>query len=100
MKPAEEPMFGRSAAALRVEKRADSVDLFGNLADAGSEGDVSLDLGSSEEPAHKLTGARNESSVLFSLDALTKWIAQRLDRPHDRAVFELTSAVDAMSPTP
>ena len=72
MKPAEEPMFGRSAAARRVEKRADSVDLFGNLADAGSEGDVSLDLGSSEEPAHKLTGARNESSVLFSLDALTK----------------------------
>ena len=72
MKPAEEPMFGRSAAARRVEKRADSVDLFGNVADAGSEGDVSLDLGSSEEPAHKLTGARNESSVLFSLDALTK----------------------------
>ncbi|MET0792305.1 MAG: hypothetical protein ABW061_12355 [Polyangiaceae bacterium] len=49
------------------------MDLFGGVADAGSEGDSSLDFGSAaEEPAHKLTGARNESSVLFSLDALTK----------------------------
>ena len=71
-KPAEESMFGKPAAARRVEKRAGVVDLFGGVANAGSEGDVSLDLGASEEPAHKLTGARNESSVLFSLDALTK----------------------------
>jgi len=73
-KPAEESMFGKpvAAAARRVEKRAGAVDLFGGVAAAGSEGDVSLDLAGAEEPAHKLTGARNESSVLFSLDALTK----------------------------
>ena len=72
-KPAAESMFGKpAAAARRVEKRPGGVDLFGGVAAAGSEGDVSLDLSSSEEPAHKLTGARNESSVLFSLDALTK----------------------------
>jgi cytoskeletal protein RodZ len=48
------------------------VDLFGGVAEAGSEDDASLDFGAADEPAHKLTGARNESSVLFSLDALTK----------------------------
>src|SRR6185369_13702878 len=68
----EEPMFAKPAAARRAEKRPGAVDLFGKVAEAGSEGDVSLDLGSSEERAQKLTGARNESSVLFSLDALTK----------------------------
>ena len=74
-KAAEESMFGKPAAARRVEKRAGSVDLFGKVSEAGSEGDVSLDLASDEhehERAQKLTGARNESSVLFSLDALTK----------------------------
>jgi hypothetical protein len=48
------------------------VDLFGGVSSAGSEADVSLDIGFPNEPEHKLTGARNESSVLFSLDALTK----------------------------
>src|SRR6478735_4131719 len=68
----EEPAAAKPAAARRVEKRAGAVDLFGKVSEAGSEGDVSLDLGSSEERGQKLTGARNESSVLFSLDALTK----------------------------
>ncbi|HYQ05226.1 MAG TPA: zinc-ribbon domain-containing protein [Polyangiaceae bacterium] len=68
----EEPAFAKPAAARRVEKRAGAVDLFGRVSEAGSEGDVSLDLGSSDERGQKLTGARNESSVLFSLDALTK----------------------------
>jgi predicted Zn finger-like uncharacterized protein len=68
--PAEEPLVEKPAAARRIEKRAGAVDLFSRHAETGSEGDVSLDLG--EERAHKLTGARNESSVLFSLDALTK----------------------------
>src|SRR6478609_7961214 len=69
---AEEPVVGKPSAARRVEKRAGAVDLFGNVAEAGSEGDVSLDLGSGDERGQKLTGARNESSVLFSLDALTR----------------------------
>ncbi|MEO8906392.1 MAG: zinc-ribbon domain-containing protein [Polyangiaceae bacterium] len=60
-----------ATAARRVEKRG-AVDLFGGVADAGSETDASLDLGSPADDAHRMTGARNESSVLFSLDALTK----------------------------
>ena len=66
IQPASKP-----SAARRTDKRAE-VDLFGSVASAGSEADVSLDFGAPEEPAQKLTGARNESSVLFSLDALTK----------------------------
>ncbi|HYQ14673.1 MAG TPA: GYF domain-containing protein [Polyangiaceae bacterium] len=69
---AEQPLIDKPSAARRVERRAGAVDLFGSVSEAGSEGDVSLDLGSSDERGHKLTGARNESSVLFSLDALTK----------------------------
>jgi hypothetical protein len=66
IQPASKP-----SAARRADKRPE-VDLFGSVASAGSEADVSLDFGAPEEPAQKLTGARNESSVLFSLDALTK----------------------------
>jgi hypothetical protein len=61
-----------AAATRRTDKRGGAVDLFGGVADAGSEADPSLDLGFPQEAEHKLTGARNESSVLFSLDALTK----------------------------
>ncbi len=70
---ASEPSAQKAVAARRSEPRA-AVDLFGGVAAAGSEHDSSLDFGAAvaEEPAHKLTGARNESSVLFSLDALTK----------------------------
>ncbi|HWZ87667.1 MAG TPA: zinc-ribbon domain-containing protein [Polyangiaceae bacterium] len=68
IKPAAAP---KAVAARRTEKRAE-VDLFGGVANAGSETDAALDFGAPEEPAHKMTGARNESSVLFSLDALTK----------------------------
>lgn len=67
-----EPQAAKPVAARRAEKRP-GADLFGGVANAGSESDMSFDLpGPQEEPAHKMTGARNESSVLFSLDALTK----------------------------
>jgi len=46
-------------------------DLFGDLAAAGSEEDESLGT-DAKDVGPKLTGARNESSVLFSLDALVK----------------------------
>ena len=68
IKPAAAP---KPVAARRTDKRAE-VDLFGSVALAGSEADTSVDFGVADEPAHKMTGARNESSVLFSLDALTK----------------------------
>ena len=87
----DEPMFAKPAAARRVEKRAGAVDLFGNVAEAGSEGDVSLDLGSGDERGQKLTGARNESSVLFSLDALTRSepkTTQAKAKERDRAASE------------
>lgn len=61
-----------SAGARRTEKRGSGVDLFGSVADAGSENDPLLDFPARDEPAHKLTGARNESSVLFSLESLTQ----------------------------
>ena len=35
--------------------------------------------------------------ALRSLDTLTTWMAQRLDRPHDRAVFDLPVATDTTS---
>src|SRR5882724_2119146 len=59
-KPAAKPA---PAASRRTEKRGGAVDLFGGVADAGSETDASLDLGFPPEAEHKLTGARNESSV-------------------------------------
>lgn len=50
------------------------VDLFGNVSGAGGEADQisSAPFGAPAQPAaHEGTGARNESSVLFSLSALT-----------------------------
>jgi len=66
-----EPQAAKPVAARRAEKRP-GADLFGSVASAGSEEDSSLDFPARDEPAQKMTGARNESSVLFSLDALTK----------------------------
>ncbi len=63
------------AAARRTGGRAPTADLFGTAAQAGGEEDVmtSAPVGMPQvhdDPA-KLTGARNENSVLFSLNALT-----------------------------
>jgi predicted Zn finger-like uncharacterized protein len=63
------------AAARRAGARAPAADLFGAAAQAGGEEDVltSAPAGVPQvhEGAGKLTGARNENSVLFSLNALT-----------------------------
>jgi predicted Zn finger-like uncharacterized protein len=62
-------------AARRTGGRAPVADLFGSAAQAGSEEDVmtSAPAGMPQPHAHddKLTGQRNENSVLFSLNALT-----------------------------
>jgi predicted Zn finger-like uncharacterized protein len=64
-------------AARRPGARAPAVDLFGAQAQAGGEDDVMTSAPSGVPQAHapagddKLTGARNENSVLFSLNALT-----------------------------
>lgn len=73
---AQSPVFPTAAArepvraAARTEGRA--ADLFGGIDIAGSEKD--LGTGGGQETGHvttATTGARNESSVLFSLSALT-----------------------------
>lgn len=63
-------------AARRVGGRAPTADLFSGAAQAGSEEDVMTSAPAGIPQAHhddaqKLTGARNENSVLFSLNALT-----------------------------
>lgn len=69
-KPAAKAETAKPTAARRSAARG-GADLFGDLAAAGSEDDESLGT-DAKDPAPKLTGARNESSVLFSLDALVK----------------------------
>ncbi len=62
----------RPAAPAAVRRTADhgpAADLFGRIATAGGEDDITT---SAPEPSFSAgTGARNESSVLFSLSALT-----------------------------
>jgi len=63
-------------AATTHAAQPNTQDLFGSLDTAGSEEDVGINgpsvpqAGSSAYDDGKLTGARNENSVLFSLDAL------------------------------
>jgi predicted Zn finger-like uncharacterized protein len=57
------------AAAVRRNDHGAAPDLFGRIATAGSEDDITT---SAPQPSFSAgTGARNESSVLFSLSALT-----------------------------
>ncbi|MGD0527463.1 MAG: zinc-ribbon domain-containing protein [Polyangiaceae bacterium] len=68
--PAPAPL----AAARRTGGRAPAADLFGGAAQAGGEEDVMTSAPVGMPQAHddaKLTGQRNENSVLFSLNALT-----------------------------
>jgi predicted Zn finger-like uncharacterized protein len=74
------------AAARRAGGRAQGADLFGNVEKAGGEDDVMTSAATAAIAANaaaaagpsdeKLTGQRNENSVLFSLSALT-------DKPKD-----------------
>lgn len=87
------------AAARRAGGRAQGADLFGNVEKAGGEDDVMTSAhagaaaGASGAPGgglgsvgeEKLTGQRNENSVLFSLSALT-------DKPKDPPAGGRTTA--------
>jgi predicted Zn finger-like uncharacterized protein len=79
------PLFGspmpavqvsRTAATTRASQPDNTQDLFGSLDTAGSEEDVATSApvvpqaGTTAYDDGKMTGARNENSVLFSLDAL------------------------------
>jgi predicted Zn finger-like uncharacterized protein len=63
-----------AATARRAGGRAPAADLFGAAAEAGGENDVMTSAPQNPNAAHddgKMTGQRNENSVLFSLNALT-----------------------------
>jgi predicted Zn finger-like uncharacterized protein len=76
-KPAEQ---AAPTAARRAGGRAQGADLFGNVEKAGGEDDVMTSASTSSSgggggatgTTEKLTGQRNENSVLFSLAALTE----------------------------
>jgi predicted Zn finger-like uncharacterized protein len=68
---AARPAAAAQPAAVRRGNHNSSADLFGRIHTAGGEDDITT---SAPEPAQAMTagtGARNESSVLFSLSALT-----------------------------
>lgn len=68
-------------AAVRRGDHNSSADLFGRIESAGGEDDITT---SAPEPAASMTagtGARNESSVLFSLSALTGSAAAPMAAP-------------------
>lgn len=72
--PAAAPMAHTQpqTAAARATTKGSGRDLFGKVAHAGSEEDVAAaHSGYEPQPASATTGVRNESSVLFSLSALT-----------------------------
>jgi predicted Zn finger-like uncharacterized protein len=81
-------------AARRAGGRAQGADLFGNVEKAGGEDDVMTSAAGAAAAAaaggapavdEKLTGQRNENSVLFSLSALT-------DKPKDAPAGNRTTA--------
>ncbi len=84
------------AAARRAGGRAQGADLFGNVEKAGGEDDVMTSAatgamaagggaGAAAAGEEKLTGQRNENSVLFSLSALT-------DKPKEPTTTNRTTA--------
>jgi predicted Zn finger-like uncharacterized protein len=85
-KPAEQ---AAPTAARRAGGRAQGADLFGNVEKAGGEDDVMTSAAASSSgggggatgTTEKLTGQRNENSVLFSLAALTE---AKKDMPANR----------------
>jgi predicted Zn finger-like uncharacterized protein len=64
------PEAAKPAAARVSGARGQSQDLFGAVDRAGSEEEAHHDHLADMSEQHRLTGARNENSVLFSLDAL------------------------------
>lgn len=72
----------RLGSAPRAATRPQGADLFGRIEHVGSEEDVTTSAPEDPPPHAQATGARNESSVLFSLSALTSAAAtSRQARP-------------------
>jgi hypothetical protein len=98
------------AAARSGAGRGSATDLFGGIDRAGSEEDVTTSAQQGMAAAPAPTGARNESSVLFSLSALTasgpaaspsKSSSKDSSDDHDSGLIDLkalTSSVTAQVP--
>lgn len=96
--PAPSPSAAERAAVRRPESGRGSTDLFGAAALAGSDSDAGVSS-SARAADPSLTGARNESSVLFSLSALTG----SAPAPQRAADTESSSVIDLqhlMAPSP
>lgn len=75
------------AAARRERTRNAGADLFGGVAQAGGENDRMVAASvAKDEP--KLTGQRNESSVLFSLNSLTKENEKNASKPENKTTAQ------------
>lgn len=75
------------AAARRERTRNAGADLFGGVAQAGGENDrMAAASAAKDEP--KLTGQRNESSVLFSLNSLTKDNEKNGSKPENKTTAQ------------
>lgn len=97
--PWESRAGGTSRAAARAGGRSSTADLFGGIDTAGSEDDVATSApdhsSSSSHTSTSTTGARNESSVLFSLSALTSAAnARPSTRPSSSASRDDSGLID------
>jgi predicted Zn finger-like uncharacterized protein len=98
---AETPWQAPRAAAAPAPAAATGRDLFGGYDSAGSEDDVATSTGGAAQPvaapfggASAVTGARNESSVLFSLSALTSATSRPSGPPPSSATSEDSGLID------
>lgn len=95
-RPAAPPSIPSQPRAAVREGRASSTDIFGASALAGR--DASIDQGSFGD-APQMTGARNESSVLFSLSALTAGGTSPRSTPTEEESSSIVDLKTLMSPS-
>ncbi|WP_394843376.1 zinc-ribbon domain-containing protein [Pendulispora brunnea] len=87
---------GTSAAARRTGGRGNQADLFGGVSQAGGEEDVMTSAAPVSNDGSKLTGQRNENSVLFSLGALTQ-TSGPADKPRGSSTSSPSSSSSSVS---
>ncbi len=99
--PAAETPWQAPRAAAAAAPAATGRDLFGGYDSAGSEDDVATSTGGPAQPmaapfggAGAATGARNESSVLFSLSALTSATSRPSGPPPSATTSEDSGLID------
>lgn len=91
--PAPAPLFGAGPTAAVQASHEHKADLFSTQAMAGLDDDVATSA-PKMEPVNKPTGTRDESSVLFSLSALTAASASTSTKSHDSAGGDDSGLID------